>query len=63
MPHASHGQRLEDFPDLKRWFDTIAARPATIKAYGEVKDVYARGNAPMTDEARKILFGQTAAPN
>ena len=62
VPHTSHGQRLEDFVDLKRWFDAIAARPATIKAYGEAKDVYARGATPMTDEARRILFGQAAAP-
>ena len=60
VPHKSHGQKLEDFPELKRWFDTIAQRPATIRAYGEAKDVYARSNEPMTDEARKILFGQTA---
>ena len=61
VPHASHGQTLEDFPALKRWFDAIAKRPATIKAYGEAKDVYARSQAPMTEESRKILFGQTAA--
>jgi GST-like protein len=61
VPHASHGQKIDDFPDLKRWFTSIAARPATIKAYGEVKDVYSRDAAPMTDEARKILFGQTAS--
>ncbi|MBW4563583.1 MAG: glutathione S-transferase N-terminal domain-containing protein [Mojavia pulchra JT2-VF2] len=26
-------QNLEDFPNLKRWFETINARPATIRAY------------------------------
>ena len=26
-------QNLEDFPNLKRWFETIKARPATIRAY------------------------------
>ena len=62
VPHASHGQKIEDFPELKRWFERIAARPATIKAYGEAKDVYARGAAPMDEASRKVLFGQTAAP-
>jgi GST-like protein len=61
VPHESHGQKLEDFPELKRWFESVAARPATIKAYGEVKDVYSRTQAPMSDEQRKTLFNQTAA--
>ena len=29
VPHAKQGQDLNDFPHLKRWFDAIAARPAT----------------------------------
>jgi GST-like protein len=60
VPHEAHKQNLDDFPNLKRWYHAIAARPATIRAYekgGEVRS-YA---APMTDEQRKILFGQTAA--
>jgi GST-like protein len=61
VPHESHGQRLEDFPNLKRWFDSIAARPATIKAYGEAKDVYSRSQTPMSEASRSVLFGQTAA--
>ncbi|MEI9926674.1 MAG: glutathione binding-like protein [Sphingomonas sp.] len=62
VPHEAHKQNIDDFPNLKRWFEAIAARPATIRAYekgGEVRS-YA---APMTDEARKVLFGQTAASN
>jgi GSH-dependent disulfide-bond oxidoreductase len=60
VPHAAQGQSLDAFPHLKRWFETIAARPATIRAYQGVKDVYARNAAPMSDAERKILFGQTA---
>jgi GST-like protein len=59
VPHEAHGQDLDDFPHLKRWFDTIAARPATIRAYAGTTDVYARSEALLTDEARKALFGQT----
>ncbi len=33
VPYASHGQSLEDFANLKRWFNAIAARPAVQKAY------------------------------
>ena len=37
-----------------------AARPATVRAY-ELGDRYRRRDTPMDDEAKKILFGQTAA--
>jgi GSH-dependent disulfide-bond oxidoreductase len=59
VPHAAHGQDLDDFPHLKRWFQTIATRPATIRAYAGVEESYSR--APLSDEARRALFGQTAA--
>ncbi len=61
VPHEAHGQDLDDFPHLKRWFETIAARPATIRAYAGATDVYSRAQAPLSDDARKALFGQTAA--
>ena len=59
VPHAPHGQKLEDFPHLKRWFAAIAARPAVIKAYEGVEAAYS-GAKNITDEERKVLFGQTA---
>ncbi|MCH7693823.1 MAG: glutathione S-transferase N-terminal domain-containing protein [Proteobacteria bacterium] len=50
---------LGDFPNLKRWFETIAARPATIRAYAKGKAV---NTAPtITEESKKLLFGQGAA--
>jgi GSH-dependent disulfide-bond oxidoreductase len=59
VSHEALGQDLEDFPHLKRWFETIAARPATVRAYALAAKF---SNPPtMTDEQRKILFGQTAA--
>jgi GST-like protein len=59
VPYERQGQKLEDFPDLKRWFEAIKARPATVKAYELAKSI---NTAPsITDESRKILFGQTAA--
>ena len=60
VPHAAHGQDLDDFPHLKRWFETIAARPATIRAYEGTTDAYSRTGEPLSDEARTVLFGQTA---
>ena len=60
VPHENQGQRLSDFPHLERWFRAIAARPATIRAYA-VGEKYRRRDATVDEEARKVLFGQTAA--
>lgn len=57
VPHKSHHQNLDDFPHLKRWFDVIAARPAVARAYAHAPQSYSK---PLTDEERKVLFGQGA---
>ena len=50
-------QNIDDFPDLKRWKEAIAARPATQRAYALGKTVNVK--PAISDEAsRKILFGQ-----
>ena len=61
VPHERQGQKLEDFPDLKRWFEAIKARPATVRAYEIVQRVNPQAGVPISDEARKVMFGQTAA--
>jgi GST-like protein len=61
VPHKAHGQNLDDFPNLRRWFETIRARPATERAYAKAKEVNPDAGQPMTDEAKKLLFGQTAS--
>jgi GSH-dependent disulfide-bond oxidoreductase len=50
------GQDLAAFPHLKRWFDTIAERPAVKKGRAVGEEL--RSNAPMDDEAKKHLFNQ-----
>jgi GSH-dependent disulfide-bond oxidoreductase len=58
VPHENQGQNLDDFPHLKRWFAAIKKRPATVRAYAHAESFGA--NTTMTDEAKKVLFGQTA---
>lgn len=60
VPHQAHGQNLDEFPDLKRWFETIGARPAVIETYRGVKPAYAKPDQPMSEASRKLLFGQSA---
>ncbi|WP_230768922.1 glutathione binding-like protein [Sphingomonas sp. Leaf4] len=60
VPHEKLGQDLNDFPNVKRWFDAIAARPATKAAYDKGEAI-GRGETPMTDEQRRILFGTPRA--
>lgn len=58
VPHEAQGQNLDDFPHLKRWFDAIKARPATLRAYERGAAI--NTNPTVDDESRKILFGQTS---
>jgi len=45
------------FPNLKRWYDTIAARPATQRAYALKQQVNPDAGKPLSDEERRHLFG------
>jgi GSH-dependent disulfide-bond oxidoreductase len=61
VPYERQGQNLDDFPHLKRWFEAIKARPATVRAYDKVKEVNPQAGQPMGEAEKKLLFGQTAA--
>lgn len=56
VPYERMGQDLNEFPNLKRWFDTMSARPAVVKG----KAVGQELRAEMSEEAKKVLFGQRA---
>jgi GSH-dependent disulfide-bond oxidoreductase len=60
VPYKNQGQSLEDFPHLKRWFETIRNRPAVVRAYDRAKEVNLQSTV-LTEDSKRILFGQTAA--
>jgi GSH-dependent disulfide-bond oxidoreductase len=56
VPYERVGQDLNDFPHLKRWFEALKARPAVDRGY----KVGAELRQEMSEEAKKVLFGQRA---
>jgi GST-like protein len=60
VPWERQGQKVSDFPHLKRWFDAIAKRPAVVKAYEWTPKVNPGQGGIRTAEERAILFGQTS---
>ena len=58
VPYERQGQKLEDFPHLKRWFEAMGARPAVMKGFAVDSELR---KPVMDDEAKKVLFGQKAS--
>lgn len=56
--YENQGQKLENFPNLKRWFEAIKSRPATIRAYQKAEEFK---NQPLDiEKSRELLFNQSA---
>jgi len=54
-PYERQGQKLEDYPDLKRWFAAVEARPAAQRGLAVLAQQ--RRQRPIGDKEREILFG------
>ncbi|MBX9588081.1 MAG: glutathione S-transferase N-terminal domain-containing protein [Hyphomonadaceae bacterium] len=59
VPWKRQQQDLDAFPNLKRWFDAMRTRPAVVRAYEKGQQWMNR--PAVTEEGKKLLFGQTAA--
>jgi GST-like protein len=58
-PFRWQGQDLDDFPNVKRWFETIKARPAVQEGLAVMADTKSWRAEPGSD-AWKSMFGQPA---
>jgi GST-like protein len=53
-----HKTDIDQFPNVKRWLESIRQRPAVVAAYREAEKIN-KGKA-VTSGAQQILFGQDA---
>ena len=56
VPHRRQQQRLEEFPNVSRWFEALRQRPSIERAYAVAATV--NTTPTVTPESHRFLFGQ-----
>lgn len=54
--HENQGVDMNDYPNVKRWFDGIAERPAVQRGLDVLADRRKKG--PIDEKAREMMFGE-----
>lgn len=60
IPHERHGQRIEDFPHLRRWYEQMKTRPAVRRGFDVGREIRQLARDGPDEAARRVLFGQRA---
>jgi GST-like protein len=60
VPHERQGIVIAEFPNVSRWYDKMKTRPGVQRGFDAARQIRDASAAGPDEQAKKILFGQTA---